>query len=155
MKKVFGIPATNWRTNRGRASSDQHLAAPKAFGVANPGRPQTPDCITLAAPLLTRRRFPVDLADRSAGHLATGRDKINFINFAVSAFHVHCGRGFVATEFLVFVELYGSQCEILAVQCDVKLLVLRTRDLAVEIAFHADWHGRLGCCRRSLLLPIS
>src|SRR5438552_4967373 len=98
MKKVFGIPATNWRTNRGRASSDQHLAAPKAFGVAKSepdwrlAPPKDRDYnFALIAPLLTRRRFPVHLTDRSARHLATGRNKIDFVNFAVSAFHVHGG----------------------------------------------------------------
>src|SRR6266566_3994734 len=97
MKKVFGIPATNWRTNRGRASSDQRLAAPKAFGVANSepewrlASPKDRDYnFALIAPLLTRRRFPVHLTHRGAGHLATRRNKIDFVNFAVSAFHVHC-----------------------------------------------------------------
>src|SRR6266404_4825693 len=97
MKKVFGIPATNWRTNRGRASSAQHLAAPKAFGVANSepewrfGDPKDRDYnFALVAPLLTRRRLAVHLADRRPGYLATRRNKIDFVNFAVSAFHVHC-----------------------------------------------------------------
>src|SRR5437588_804353 len=63
---------------------------PESIRVANPDRPQRPDCITLAAPLLTRRRFSVDLADRSAGYLATRRNKIDFVNFAVSAFRADC-----------------------------------------------------------------
>ena len=105
-----------------------------------------------AAATTQLRLLTVDLGNRSARDPIAGQDEIDFVDFAVAGFHVHRFGSFVAAEFFLSVKVYRSQCNIFAIERDVKPLVIRRRQLLVEITFHSLWVSGLGRCRGTLWL---